>query len=267
MIDIGKKNLLGVSIDAVDYDAAVKRIMGATLRREAYSVAALAVHGVMTGVLDPEHRFRLNSFDLVVPDGQPVRWGLNLVHCTQLADRVYGPTLMLRICEAAARAGVSVFLYGSRPEVVARLAENLPYKVPGLVVAGAKPTLFRQIAAAEREEIVRSIRATGAGLLFVGLGCPRQEVWVYEFGPTLAIPVIAVGAAFDFHAGVLRQAPASLQRGGLEWVYRLAKEPTRLWRRYLVLNPLYLALLTLQVLGMRRFAGMGRPPERELLYG
>lgn len=268
MIDRGKQNVLGVLIDAVDYDAAVQRILAAAQARQPMAVSALAVHGVMTGVMDETHRYRLNHFDLIVPDGQPVRWALNMLHRAHLPDRVYGPTLTLKVCEAAAQAGVPIYLYGSRPEVLDALQRNLAQRFPGLVIAGAQPSRFRQTTAEEKEAIAQAIKASGAQIVFVGLGCPRQEVWAYEYREALSMPAIAVGAAFDFHAGTLEQAPGRLQRMGLEWLYRLVKEPRRLWRRYVMLNPLYLWLLFLQAVRLRRFdpADTVRPAQ-EMRYG
>jgi exopolysaccharide biosynthesis WecB/TagA/CpsF family protein len=130
---------------------------------------------------------------------------------------------------------------------VEQLVKNLERRFDGLRVAGYQPSKFRRVTPKERDRIVEEIGITGAKITFVGLGCPRQEVWVYEFGDRLTMPVIAVGAAFDFHAGYLRQAPAHLQRAGLEWAFRLAMEPRRLWRRYLVLNPIYTVLVAMQL--------------------
>jgi exopolysaccharide biosynthesis WecB/TagA/CpsF family protein len=268
VIDRGKLNLLGIAVDGVDYEAAILKIVKAAISGQRCTTAALAVHGVMTGVLDAEHRYRLNDLDLVVPDGQPVRWALNLLHRAKLPDRVYGPTLMLSVCEVAARERLPVFFYGSRLTVVQRLAENLSGRFGGLKIAGYQPSRFRTLSADERDGIVRGIRASGAMITFVGLGCPRQEVWVYEFGDRLAMPTIAVGAAFDFHAGFLRQAPDLLQRLGLEWAFRLAMEPRRLWRRYLILNPHYVMLVALQLIGLRRFTiDRAGAPVTELLIG
>jgi exopolysaccharide biosynthesis WecB/TagA/CpsF family protein len=268
VIDRGKKNLLGVAVDAVDYEAAVSRIIRSAKTGEKYTTAALAVHGVMTGALDREHRYRLNNLDLVVPDGQPVRWALNLLHRTELTDRVYGPTLSLKVCEAAAKDGLPLFFYGSRLSVVERLVDNLAQRFDGLRVAGYQPSKFRTISSEERDQIVREIRNSGATITFVGLGCPRQEVWAYEFGARLNMPTVAVGAAFDFHAGYLKQAPNALQQHGLEWAFRLAMEPRRLWRRYLLLNPLYLLLVLLQLTGLRRFdVADVRAPLSEKLFG
>jgi exopolysaccharide biosynthesis WecB/TagA/CpsF family protein len=264
----GKKNLLGAWIDAIDYESAVEKIILAAQEQKPLSVSALAVHGVMTGVLDRTHLYRLNHLDMVVPDGQPVRWALNLLHRTRLQDRVYGPNLMLKVCARAAANKLPIYLYGSKPEVLQSLSENLRVRFPELIIAGAQPSRFRQTTAEEKQLIAAEISRSGAAITFVGLGCPRQEVWVYEYREALQMPLLAVGAAFDFHAGLLSQAPARVQRWGLEWLYRLMREPRRLWRRYVYLNPLYLSLLVLQATGLRRFNPMeATPPADEMRYG
>jgi len=268
MIDRGKQNLLGVRIDAVDYEAAIERIISCAERQLPLSVSALAVHGVMTGVLDATHRHRLNALDLVVPDGQPVRWGLNALHRTRLPDRVYGPELMLQVCNAAQTAGLPIYLFGGTAALLKQLSDRLTQRFPDLVIAGQTPSRFRTLTADERRDLIATIVASGARITFVGLGCPRQEVWVYEFRDELRMPLLAVGAAFAFHAGVTRQAPRLAQRTGLEWLYRLACEPRRLWRRYVLLNPLYLGLLALQWSGLRGFdPARTVVPNEEILYG
>lgn len=268
MWDLGKNNVLGVLVDAVDYGAAVHKVISAARDRRGYAVTALAVHGIMTGVQDAEHRYRLNQFDLVTPDGQPVRWALNLLHGTHLAERVYGPTLTLAVCAAAADEGLPVYFYGSRPEVLERLVENLSAQYPGLVVAGAEPSKFRRTTLDEKAEIARRIRASGARIVFVGLGCPRQEIFAYEYRDLLGMPVLAVGAAFDYHAGLLDEPPAWIQRSGLQWLYRLVQEPSRLWRRYLLLNPTFLTLLALQAFHLWRPGTRDADaPAYDVLYG
>ena len=264
----GKHNVLGVLVDAVDRRAAVDAIIDAAQRGCGMSVSALAVHGVMTGVLDPEQQYRLNRLDLVVPDGQPVRWALNFLYAAGLPERVYGPALMLAVCDRAARENLPVYLYGSRATVLQTLSQRLGQRFPQLAVAGMRPSRFRPLTTAEKREVVADIKRSGAAITFVGLGCPRQEVWAYEYRDALAMPVLAVGAAFDFNAGLLPQAPARLQRLGLEWAFRLLHEPSRLWRRYLLLNPAYLALLALQASGLCRFdPERAAPPAAELSYG
>jgi len=267
LIDKGKRNVLGVLVDAVDYEAAVARIIAAAKEQRPMSVSALAVHGVMTGVLDDTHRYRLNHLDLVTPDGQPVRWALNGLHDVGLTDRVYGPTLMLKLCERAAAESLPIYIYGSRREVLAAFSRNLCMRFPGLQIAGSQPSRFRQLSAEERLDVVRTIAESGARLAFVGLGCPKQEVWVYEYRALLPMPLVAVGAAFDFHAGVLAQAPDRLQKAGLEWLFRLIREPRRLWRRYVLLNPRYVMLVLLQAARLKSFDPSAPPPTSELRYG
>jgi N-acetylglucosaminyldiphosphoundecaprenol N-acetyl-beta-D-mannosaminyltransferase len=246
MLAHGKRNLLGVLVDAIDYQTVVATIMSAACAKRPLAVSALAVHGVMTGWSDPAQRQLLNRFDVLAPDGQPVRWGLNLLYGTDLRSTVRGTDLTLRVLEAAAEEGLPVFFYGSTPEVLETLVSNVRNRFPRLLVAGAEASKFRTIADNERDAIVGRIRSSGARLVFVGLGCPRQEVFAYELQAHLSMPLIAVGAAFDYLAGALRQPPQCVQRVGLEWLWRLASEPRRLWRRYLLLNPLYATLLLSQ---------------------
>ena len=268
MIDKGKKNVLGILVNAINYEGAVSKILAAASAGKPMSVSALAVHGVMTGVLDSTHRYRLNHFDLVLPDGQPVRWALNLLYDTQLPDRVYGPKTMLQICERAAEEGLSIYLYGSKASVLEALSHNLCQRFPKLIIAGTQPSKFRQVSPQEKQEIVQQIRNSGAAITFVGLGCPRQEVWAYEYRDDLSMPLIAVGAAFDFHAGTLAKSPEFLSKIGLEWLFRMIKEPKRLWKRYVFLNPLYMWLFLLQALKIKQLDPTdATPPVEEVLYG
>jgi exopolysaccharide biosynthesis WecB/TagA/CpsF family protein len=197
-----------------------------------------------------------------------VRWALNWLHRAGLPDRVYGPNLMLKVCERAAQEGLSIFLFGGTPELLGALSSNLTAKFPNLRIAGTQPSRFRQMTPQERDEMVQAIHASGASITFIGLGCPRQEVSAYELRDALSMPLLAVGAAFNFHAGKLDQAPSHLQSRGLEWAYRLFKEPRRLWKRYLLLNPLYLTLLFLQATHLRTIdPERALPPREEVLYG
>jgi exopolysaccharide biosynthesis WecB/TagA/CpsF family protein len=253
VIDRGKHNILGVLIDAIDYEAAVSRIIAAAQKQQSFITTALAVHGVMTGYMDAEHRHRLNCFDLAVPDGQPVRWTLNWLHKAALPDRVYGPTLMLKVCEEAEKQGLSIGIYGSTSPVLESLTRNLQQRFPQLKIALIKPSYFRQLNADEDAATVQEIIDKGVSILFIGMGCPRQEVWAYEHRDVLPAPIISVGAAFDFHAGTLAQSPAVLQNAGLEWLFRLFHEPRRLWKRYVILNPLYISLIVQQAFRLRHF--------------
>ncbi len=268
MIDLGKFNLLGVNISAVDYEAVVGRIVESAQQQQPLGVSALAVHGVMTGVMDEEHRHRLNQIELVVPDGQPVRWALNLLHGTALKDRVYGPNLMLETCRAAEQQRIPIYLFGGSSEVLGDLTEKLAQRFPNLEIVGVMPSKFRMVSVSEKQEIIDAINRSGARITLVGIGCPRQEVWAYEFKEHLRMPVLAVGAAFNFHAGCLAQAPPIFQRLGLEWLYRLSLEPRRLWRRYVLLNPYYLGLVLLQGTGLKKFDPDSTVlPKKEIRYG
>lgn len=261
MIDRGRFQMLGVGIDAVDYEGAVERVVRAARDKKPLGVSALAVHGVMTGALDRTHRHRLNELELVVPDGQPVRWALNLLHRARLPDRVYGPNLMLRVCERAAAEGLPIFLFGGAPELLAALQRRLLERIPRLQIGGSRPSLFRRMSSQEEEQLAAEIQASGAAITFIGLGCPRQEVSAYELRRLLPMPLIAVGAAFNFHAGQLAQAPVGWQARGLEWLFRLLQEPRRLWRRYLLLNPLYVSLVALEAVGLGVIPAGKRPKE------
>ena len=261
-----KNNLIGVLVDGVDHQTAIKMVMEAAREGRGFSVSALAVHGVMSGVLDVTHRYRLNHLDLVVADGQPVRWALNLLHSVGLRQRVYGPALTLDVVQRAAEEGIPVYLYGSTQEVLTLLCASLRQRFPGIKIAGAEPSQFVRISPETADEISARIKQSGAQIVFAGLGCPRQEVWAYEFRNRLNLPILAVGAAFPLLAGTLRMAPKWMQDNGLEWLFRLCLEPRRLWRRYLLLGPAYLVLVLGQWTGIS-FRPEGKQPEQEVLPG
>lgn len=268
MIDSGKRSVLGVRVDVTDYESATERTVEAARKRVPFLVTALPVHGIMTGALDSEHRYRLNTFDLLVPDGQPVRWALNLIHRVGLRERVYGPSLMLSLCERLAKDQLPIYLLGSWPETVLKLRKSLEKRFPGIVIVGSQPGRFKTLSAKEKEEIVAAIKSSGAALTFVGLGCPRQEIWAYENRIQLSMPLVCVGAAFDFHAGTVAQAPPVLQNAGLEWAFRLSREPRRLWRRYVLYNPLYVGMIAAQLTGAIDFDSRpANPPPHDLNYG
>ena len=244
-----RRDVVGIPISVLDYDGAVAAIIAAARRAEPCLVTALAVHGVVEARSRPDMKTAIAGFDIVTPDGQPVRMALNLLHRAGLADRVYGPTLMLRLCAAAAEAGLPIYLYGSTQEVVGALALRLRDRFPGLQIAGHEPSLFRPLDAADSAALGARIRASGARMVFVGLGCPRQELFAHAHRDIIGLPQICVGAAFDFHAGNKRQAPRWMQDHALEWLYRLGQEPRRLLRRYAVTNTVFLFALARQSAG------------------
>jgi exopolysaccharide biosynthesis WecB/TagA/CpsF family protein len=202
-----------------------------------------AVHAIVTASRDPALRAAVNTFQIVATDGQPVRWALNLLHGAGLRERVYGPELMLRICARAAAEGVPIYLYGSSPQVIESLKRTLPSKYPGLQIAGAESPPFRALSPEEEDETIGRINASGAGIFFVGLGYPKQDYFAYRFRDRIKAVQVCVGAAFDFHAGVKKMAPAWMQQSGLEWLFRLSQEPRRLWRRYLITNTVFVMKL------------------------
>ena len=245
-----KVDLFGIGVSPTNYQEAVEATINAANRGSAGVVSCHAVHAVVTASTDADLKDMVNTFEMITPDGQPVRWALNLLHRASLRDRVYGPELTLRLCERAATEGVSVYLYGGSPDVIEKLQVRLRQDFPGLQIAGYESPPFRALSPAEDAEMVERINASGAGLVFIGLGCPKQDVFAYEHRDKIRAVQICVGAAFDFHAGVKPMAPAWMQRNGLEWLYRLLREPGRLWRRYLVTNTIFVVMLAGQIARM-----------------
>jgi N-acetylglucosaminyldiphosphoundecaprenol N-acetyl-beta-D-mannosaminyltransferase len=231
-------DLLGVPLALTDYDRTIEW-MDATIaaHRRGY-ICVAAVHTVMACQEDEELRAAVLGSSLTVPDGQPLVWAMNaLGH--ELPHRVYGPDLMARYCEHAAGTGARMFLYGGRDQdALVRLGMNLRSTYPGLNIVGGYVPPFRPLTAEEEDAVVDEINASGADVVWVGIGVPKQEKWMAAMRGRLGAPVlVGVGAAFDFHAGLVPQAPGWMQKMGLEWAYRLAREPRRLWKRYLRYNP------------------------------
>jgi N-acetylglucosaminyldiphosphoundecaprenol N-acetyl-beta-D-mannosaminyltransferase len=246
-------DVLGIPLAHIDYDGTLDWIDAAVARNERRYVCVAATHTVMAAREDPELRKAVLAGDLTVPDGQPLVWAMNAFGA-ELQDRVYGPELMARACGRAARNGTRMFLYGGRNQgALVQLAYNLRTLYPGLQIVGGYAPPYRALSAAEEEEIVRQIDRSRADVVWVGIGVPKQEKWMAAMRPRLQTPVlIGVGAAFDFHAGLVPQAPAWMQESGLEWLFRLAAEPRRLGRRYLRYNPRFVTGFTRQWVGRRR---------------
>jgi len=243
-----KYNLFGIQISATTYDEALGVIIQAAKARRSACVSHLAVHGLITATQDPVFRAMLDEFDMVVPDGQPVRIALNLLYNAELPDRVYGPELMIRVCGRAAAENIGVYFYGSYTHVVAAVGENLSRRFPQLRIVGCEPSVFRPLTQAEDDALVRRINESNAGIVLLGLGCPLQERFVHAHKGKIRAVQICVGAAFDFHAGNKKMAPKWMQDYGLEWLFRLLCEPRRLWRRYFWTNSVFLFLLARRIL-------------------
>ncbi len=249
------ERVLGVPLALTDYESTLDWIDAAVAARAQSYVCVAAVHTVMASQEDPALQAAVLGADFVVPDGQPLVWALRaLGH--PLEDRVYGPELMDRACARAARTGRRFYLYGGRNSgALVELTRMLRLRHPGLKIVGGYSPPFRALSDAEKDAVAEDIRRSGADVVWVGIGVPKQEKWMAQMRDRLDAPVlIGVGAAFDFHAGLVPQAPARLQRLGLEWLYRLLQEPRRLWRRYARYNPRFVWMFALQLAERRRGA-------------
>jgi N-acetylglucosaminyldiphosphoundecaprenol N-acetyl-beta-D-mannosaminyltransferase len=247
------RSVLGIPLALTDYDSTLDWVDAAVESGHRGYVCVAAVHTVMACQEDPVLREAVLGADFTVPDGQPLVWALRaLGH--PLRDRVYGPELMDRACARAARNGQRFFLYGGRNQgALVELSRLLRLRHPGLRIVGGYAPPFRELTEAENDVVAGDIRRTRADVVWVGIGVPKQEKWMARMRERLDAPVlIGVGAAFDFHAGLVPQAPALLQRLGLEWLYRLRQEPRRLWRRYAHYNPRFLWSFARQLGAHRR---------------
>lgn len=250
-------DVLGVPLSLTDYDETMDWIDASVAHREKGYVCVAATHTVMVCGEDPELREAVLGASMTVPDGQPLVWAMNALG-GDLERRVYGPELMARYCARAARNGTRMYLYGGRNQgALVQLALNLRHRFPGVKIVGGYSPPYRDLTEEEEEAIVAEMNGSRADVVWVGVGVPKQEKWMAAMRARLDAPVlVGVGAAFDFLAGTKRKAPALLQRLGLEWLFRLATEPRRLWRRYLRHNPRFVVLFGAQVLRAR----VGRPP-------
>ncbi len=245
--------VLGVPLGLTDYDATLDWIDRMVAVRQRGYVCVCNVHAVMASAEDPELRSALMGSSVNVPDGQPLVWALNSAG-PLTDDRVYGPELMARSCARAAASGQRIYLYGGRNQgALVQLALNLRQRYPGVRIVGGYSPRTGRSPSEERKAVVNEINGSRADVVWVGIGVPKQEKWMAEMRDELQAPVlVGVGAAFDFHAGLVPQAPNLLQESGLEWAYRLAHEPRRLWRRYTRYNPRFIGAFARQLLEHRR---------------
>ncbi len=245
--------VLGVRVDAVqipDVVAQMERWIQA--RSRGHYIAVTGMHGVMEAQDDPVFRKILDTADLVVPDGMPLVW-LARKKRHPLRRRVYGPELMATFCEQTARKGYRHFFYGGQPGVPEQLAEIFSKRFQGLVVAGTYSPPFRALMPEEVERIVDTILQAAPDVLWVGMSTPKQEQWMHEYRARINVPVmVGVGAAFDFHTGKSKQAPVWMREHGLEWLFRLSREPRRLWRRYIIHGSRFVSKVSLELLGLKR---------------
>jgi N-acetylglucosaminyldiphosphoundecaprenol N-acetyl-beta-D-mannosaminyltransferase len=250
--DIPWREILGIPIAMTHYAQAMDVMDGMVARRERGYVCAVAVHAVMVSQHDPEMRRAVTGSALTVPDGMPLVWAANLLG-ENLRNRVYGPELMERYCHRCAERGHRVWLYGGRDQgSLMQLALNLRRRHPGIEIVGGYSPPFRPLSGEEEDAIVEQVNEARPDVVWVGIGVPKQEKWMAHMRPRLEAPVLCgVGAAFDFHAGRISQAPAWMQERGLEWIYRIAQEPRRLLPRYLSYNPAFVAAFARQLVRER----------------
>jgi len=246
-------NVLGVKVTVLNLDTATAHLQQAIAERRKGYVCVAGAHGLTLCQDDAQLRSIFNRALLVTPDGMPLVWALKRAGHAE-SGRVYGPDLMLSLIEGGVQQGLRHFLYGAVPETLDRLKARLLGRFPGAQIAGTYAPPFRDLTSDEEHDIAEVINRSEADVVWVGLSTPKQERWMARMRDQLDAPILlGVGAAFDFHAGNKRQAPAYLQRHGLEWAFRLCTEPRRLWRRYAVAVPSYIALDTMQRLGLRQF--------------
>lgn len=245
--------VLGAFIDALSWEDAIGQIVAWGAARESRYVCICNVHSVVTTTQDPEFKNVVDQADMSTPDGAPIAWTLRrLGYPSQ--ERINGPDLMWKCLAEAERLGQSIFFYGSTEATLARLRASVAARFPRLIVAGMRSPPYRVLSATEAEAEVRIINYSRANILFVGLGCPKQEKWMAAHRGRINALMIGVGAAFDYHAGTIRRAPLWMQGRGLEWFYRLCTEPRRLFKRYLITNTLFIIGVARQLI-VRALAG------------
>jgi N-acetylglucosaminyldiphosphoundecaprenol N-acetyl-beta-D-mannosaminyltransferase len=252
-MSVDRINVLGVGISALNMNLAAQVILDAVRQRRKGYVCVTNVHAVMEGYDDPQVRAALNGAMLCTPDGMPMVWLGRWAGKTEMR-RVYGPDLMLRLCADSCAEQLRHFFYGGANGAAAELAVKLKERFPSLIVAGTYEPPFRPLNEAEERQLIETVRAARPDLLWVGLSTPKQDKFMAACSTKLdATVMLGVGAAFDFHSGRVRQAPAWLQRLGLEWFFRLCMEPRRLWKRYLKHNPRFVYHVLRQKLGWEKF--------------
>jgi N-acetylglucosaminyldiphosphoundecaprenol N-acetyl-beta-D-mannosaminyltransferase len=240
------RSILRTRIDATSYDDACDRILYWANNNISCYVVAANVHVVTTAYWDEVYQNIINNAALVTPDGMPLVWGMRLLGMKR-QKRVYGPDLMLAWCDRASQTQTPIYLYGGTEATLEQLQFKLRQRFPHLIIAGTHSPPFRPLTATEEKEDIDRIHVSGAKVVLVGLGCPKQEQWMARQQGKLQAVTIGVGAAFAFHSGEVSQAPRWLMKLGLEWLYRFIAEPKRLWKRYLINNPAFIILFTRQL--------------------
>jgi N-acetylglucosaminyldiphosphoundecaprenol N-acetyl-beta-D-mannosaminyltransferase len=242
--------VLGSFIDALTWDETTEQISRWASESHSRTVCICNVHVVVSASRSKALLDAVNGADMATPDGFPIALSLRALRFPN-QQRIAGPDLMWKLCLLAERTNQRIFLYGSTPDVLALLQKRLAWSFPRLKVAGAISPPFRSLTDEEQTAFNEFINASKPNIVFVGLGCPKQELWMHNQKGRVHAVMVGVGAAFDFHAGAARRAPLWMQRCGLEWLHRLASDPKRLWKRYLVTNSVFVARMTVQLFRSR----------------
>ena len=248
-----KFNILGIGVSPINLPQAVEQVDSWIVNNQQEYVCVTPVHALMDLRKEADLRHIANNSGLTTPDGMPIVWLLKLMGHKHVS-RVYGPDLMLAVCEYGISRNYRHFLYGSAPETLDLLSQRLQQEFPGIQITSSFAPPFRPLTEEEDQDVIQRINQSGADIVWVGIGSPKQERWMAQhIHKTHAKVMLGVGAAFDFHAGTKQQAPKWMQRSGLEWLFRLMTEPRRLWKRYLVSNTLFIVLILAQLLRIKRF--------------
>lgn len=242
------EQVFGLPVDILSFSGAEDRVLNWARNNESRFVIHANAHVLVSAAQNADFKFVVTNADMVTPDGAPVAYLMRILGKNKIQQRVSGPDLMWSLLQRCGQEGMGVYLYGSTPQTLAALRQRACVAIPGLQIAGAESPPFRALTEVEDAEAVARINASGAGLVFVGLGCPKQEKWMLEHRGRVNAVMLGVGAAFDFHAGTVSRAPLWMREHGLEWLHRFASEPRRLWRRYLVTNTLFVLLAIRQLL-------------------
>lgn len=245
---------VSLDVDVCDHQSVIERVVEIARRGEGGYVCFSTVHMVMESYDDADFGKKVNNADLIIPDGMPLMW-LQRLQGESHGSRVRANDLMIMLCDYAAKHGLSVGFYGGRQDVIDAIIERAGKDFPNLQITYAYSPPFRPLTDEEDAEITARIAESKTQILFMGLGCPKQENWMAEHKQKLKCVMLGVGASFDFYAGNVKESPGWLGKLGLEWLFRLTQEPKRLWRRYLILNPRFLSLATLQLLRLKKFDG------------
>jgi len=246
-----KNKILGSRVDPISYTQTVQHVVAWAQKHESRYVCVANVHMLMEAHDSPEFQRVVNDADLVTPDGMPLVWMLRRLGYSQ-QERVYGPDLTLKLIDAVATQDIGVGFYGGTTETLAQLTTSFKERYPNLKIKYSYSPPFRQLTSEEDESVILAVNASEVEILFIGLGCPKQEHWMAAHKGRIQAVMLGVGVAFDFHAGNKQQAPLWMQRSGLEWLFRFLQEPSRLWRRYLYQNPRFMVLALMQLFGFRK---------------